>query len=144
MKKREGQRFNREGSYWETFREIFDEDDLQVAGYICCSVCKRVFLYETCGNGTKSIGIHYKKFGLCTLDSFTKRIVTFSTTEKKRILEAAVKFCCKDLRPFFAIYGEGLLDFTEEIVATCSKYGNVSRESLKALLPCPNSVSAIH
>lgn len=143
LKKRKGERFNKGGNFWETFREIFSEVDRNIPGFICCSICKRVFVYETAGNGTKSIGLHYKK---CkpeqTLEPFVRKKISFSMAEKKRVLEAAVKFCCKDLRPFFALYGEGLLDFTEEVVATCSKYGIVSRESLQGLLPCPNTVSA--
>lgn len=142
LRRREGEQFNRKDSYWETFWEICDANLVQVRGFVACSVCKRAYVYETKKNGTKSIRHHWER---CkpgsTIDGFLqKRKADFSNAEKKTVLEAAVKFCCKDLRPFYALYGEGAMDFTEAVVHVCSAHGVVSRESLETLLPCPNSV----
>lgn len=70
-----------------------------------------------------------------------KKNVAFTTAEKQTVLEASVKYCCKDLRPFWALNGVGQLDLIEKVVQVCSGKGSVSRDSLKSLLPCPNSVS---
>lgn len=129
--------------YWETMRGIFDETNREVKNYVFCSVCKYVFRYDT-NVGTKSLRDHSR---ICqpgkTFGRFVaKNKTNFTNVENKQIVEAAVRFCCKDLRPFFALHGEGLMDLLlEALVGICAQHGRLSRESLRSLLPCPNSVS---
>lgn len=131
--------------YWETFRSIFDANKNEIKDFVCCDVCKHILKYDTAGSGTKNIKDH---FAACkpggALGRFVQRNKTnFTKSEKNRIAEAAVRFCAKDLRPFYAISGEGLMDFLVAIASICGEYGCLSRESLLALLPCPNTVSTI-
>lgn len=132
--------------YWETMRAIFDETKREVKSHVFCSVCKCVFKYDTVGNGTKNLKEHYKicKAGK-TLNRFVeKHKKNFTKIEKEKIAQAAVRFCTKDLRPFYALYGNGLMDLMEEVVNVCAPHGKLSRESLQALLPCPNTVSSLN
>lgn len=105
-------------TYWKTMRAIFDESKKEVKKYVFCSVCKSVLTYDTAGSGTKNIKDHHqacqpgKTFGRF----IQKHKTNFSINEKERMSEAAVRFCCKDLRPFYALYGEGLMDLLEEVV----------------------------
>lgn len=135
----------KEGSYWKTFREILDDEEKMLRGYVACSICKSVYVYETKSNGCKAIRNHFNKCTLgSTLDVFVqKKDVNFSTAEKQAVLEASVKYCCKDLRPFWAMEGTGQLDLIEKVVQVCNGKGRLSRDSIKSLLPCPNSVSIL-
>lgn len=131
--------------YWQTMRAILDEAKREVTGHVFCSVCKNVFKYDTVGSGTKNLKDHHK---ICkpgkTLSRFVeKEKNNFTKSEKEKIAQAAVRFCSKDLRPFYALYGEGLMDLMEEMLSVCIPHGKLSRKSLQALLPCPNTVSSL-
>lgn len=130
-------------NYWETFRLIFDASDIQIRGYVCCSVCKTILVYDTSKNGTQGIKNHWQT---CKpggkVDLFVqKRKTNFTTKEKELVLNGVVRFCCKDLRPFYAIYGDGLLDFLTAFISVAHRYGNLDKISIESLLPCPNTVS---
>lgn len=93
----------KEGSYWETFREIFDDEENILRGFEACSNCKNVYVYETKSNRCKAIRNHFNKCkAVNTLNGYVqKKNVNFSAAEKRAVLEASVKYCCKDLRPFW-------------------------------------------
>lgn len=124
-------------------RAIFDESKNEIKHHVFCSVCKSVFRYDTAGSGTKNLKDHHRvcKPGKALNRFVEKNKKNFTKSERDGMAEAAVRFCCKDLRPFYALYGEGLMDLLEEIVGICARHGKLSRESLEALLPCPNTVS---
>lgn len=140
LHEKKGSRFTAE--YWKTFRTIQEENTIEVKNFICCSKCKRVLTYNPSINGTKHINEHYKA---CqndrSLNRFVKKTtINFTTFEKDLITEAVAKFCCKDLRPFYAVECEGFMDVIEAIGSICAQRGSLSRDSLSVLLPCANTV----
>lgn len=54
---------------------------------------------------------------------------------------AALEFCYKDIRPFTAVEGSGLIDLLVAVSKLSSKYGQFSADELKKNLPCRNTVS---
>lgn len=116
-----------------------------ISSFIACSKCSHVIKYNA-RNGTSNALIHIQKHekseNESTIDNyFVKQSVTISSTDKQCLIESAVKFVSKDLRPFAAVEGEGLQDFARSLWNMGSKYGCVTKEEISNVIPCRSTVS---
>lgn len=96
--------------------------------------------------GTSNALGHFKKHeaseGTVTLDKFfIKKKSIVSAADKSNLIEAGVKFVSKDLRPFAAIKGEGMMDLAHTLWNMGAKYGQISRNELVEVMPCPPAIS---
>lgn len=121
-------------------REIVSEDNKLIENFVCCEKCKAILDYDT-KKGTKKIKNHMANCKQRKIDSFVqKRNINFSKDEKDAVIEAAMKFCYKDIRPFHAVKGDGLIDLLVQINAVSTKYGRLSRDEIEKYMPVPNTV----
>lgn len=129
---------------WGICDEIYDESNQKITNAIFCVKCKMVFKYDTRSNGTSQILNH----GCLKNDNQTKitgfastKNVTISSSDKKNVKDAAVKFCTKDLRPFESLNGDGFFDVVRTCIQIGAKYGILEDEDIKSLLPSPATAS---
>lgn len=129
---------------WKTVFEIWKKDqngeEIKVQELVCCSLCKHVMRYNT-SNGTKTILNHIQKHEdkTCSVENSVRSI---SVVDKKKVLNASIKFVTKDLRPYTAVEGSGFLEFVETVWNLGANLGTVSREKLIEILPARQTVSS--
>lgn len=136
---------NGTADYWRSYQLVIDKKRIST-GYVRCRFCNRLDVYDTF-KGTKTLKSHSSA---CNALSKTKSILSYvqkeisiTKEEKNDVTLSALQFCYKDIRPFWAIQGEGLISLLLAISKLSSKYGTLSLEQLKKILPCPNTVSII-
>lgn len=132
--------------YWRTYQLIVNEKGTP-ANQARCRICGRVDEYDT-KKGTKHLGSHYKSCNALTTPppinkSFPKKEICITRDEKSMLATTALEMCYKDIRPFSAIEGEGLISLLLAISKLTTKYGLLSEETLRKMLPCDRTVSII-
>lgn len=136
-------RENARSDLWKAYQQIVDQNG-EVTNIVQCRQCKRFDKYES-EKGVKNLSDHAKNcsaLGHSRMDAFIERNqIEVTKDEKKTLAERAAEFCYKDMRPFTAISGTGLMQLLLTISALSAKYGKFSEEQLKKILPCANTVS---
>lgn len=130
---------------WEIVNEILDENRDLVKNAVVCTKCNKVFVYNSNSHGTS----HILKHSCMNSNASNTLISGFLTVQNKKIRsddklkikQAATSFICKDLRPFEALNGSGLLEFASACVNIGAIYGNLAIDDIKNLLPSPQTVS---
>lgn len=130
--------------FWKSYQYISDEDG-HLTDHIRCRFCGRVDKYEP-KSGTKHLLAHYKICNPLTKSAsidqyFTKKEIYVTNDEKTMLTRTALEMCYKDLRPFRAIEGRGLMSLLLAVSKLTSKYGLLSEETLRRMLPCDRTVS---
>lgn len=132
---------------WKHFSRIrCAADNKNVDGFIVCNQCKKVFKYTSTG-GTTNILSHIEKHQQPNqtnqIDQFFAPVKNFqlSIADKEVLVDASVNFVCKDLRPYLALEGEGMLDFAQCIWNMGAKLGMKSRDEIRSALPSAVTVS---
>lgn len=131
---------------WKSFDLIFCANtNNKIPGFFVCKKCKKVFRYNT-KNGTSNPLQHFKQrhdSSQENLDNFVEKKRSFSMTssERDRLIRASVQYVTKDIRPYKAIEGEGMIDLLHTIWNLGEKYGSVARNELTEILPCATTVS---
>lgn len=98
--------------------------------------------YDTV-KGLKVLNSHAKScnaFGMPKIDGYVKREVKVTKSEKDELTKSAVKFCYMDMRPFIAVEGRGLMNLFEAVSTISAKYGKLTADQLKEMLPVANTV----
>ncbi|RWS00995.1 transposable element Hobo transposase-like protein, partial [Leptotrombidium deliense] len=103
---------------WEGFKRVFVSGERQ--DFVCCNKCKAVLIHNK-KSGTS--GLNYHNCVSVGVNSNQKRISAIFPAKqvdsklKSRIIEAAVLFAAKDLRPFSILDGEGFRLMAQELIA---------------------------
>lgn len=123
---------------WKYILEVYDEDDKQIDFAYYCINCNQV-IYN--GNVKSNTNIFLRhKCQTETVDKKKKMIIRKDTKEEFKI--AAAKFVSKDIRPYYAIEGDGLFDLCN----VCMKFGQsnsqATAEDLREAMPSRNTVRA--
>lgn len=139
---------------WKYVLEIFELKDGReqlIKQFVQCSICKLVMKYDSKKLGTNHISNHINKHPQSqpkpvggTILGFlstkeTERVV--STADKEKVLKSAVKFVAKDLRPFESVQGDGFIQLAHTLWNMGAKNGFISTETMKKVLPSPQTVS---
>lgn len=134
-------------SVWESFGQLYDQTtNRMIDNYTICLKCKALTIasgscttvmlrHECQKEETMCVGIE-KYLNLQTSKKSTK----FSSNEKSKIKMACVNFVAKDLRPFYAIEGDGLFDLLEQVMLISKSHPHMTRSDLEKLIPCANTV----
>lgn len=140
-RKRVGSKYS--SSNWNTFHEIVSNDSSVIPNYVVCTNCKKLQRYEP-EKGTNNLTRHaqacskpnntIKKF-------FGKRTINLDKADKTSMLNAAKRFCYKDLRPFTALEGDGLIDLLHTVSAITSQHGILTKDQIKEIVPVSTTVS---
>lgn len=125
---------------WLDFRRILlRESNKVVENYVWCTHCRTATPYY--GSTTTRLLEHRKK---CTErpqdENDAKPKINFTLDELSGLREAAARFVVKDIQPFYAINGKGLLDLCYESVKLGWRHAQMSKADLAAALPCPNTI----
>lgn len=130
-------------SIWKFYEEIFDEKGHKIQNFIFCPHCETVKTYDT-SLGSSNLIRHTKRCkGLQsnTLDRYVVKNVQITKNDRNEVLDAAKRFCYVDLRPFYAIAGEGLVDLLMAVSSVTARHGLLSKDNILDLLPHPTTVS---
>lgn len=123
--------------FWTTYRMVQTEDKIDT-NYVECRRCGTQ-------KGTKTISAHHLKcnaLASCrSMENYVTKEKQITKEEKTALSHAAAEFCFKDLRPFYAIEGPGLLQLLASVSSLSAKYGVLDENQLKKFLPCANTVS---
>lgn len=135
-------RVNGRSHLWQSYQEVLNENK-ELTNLVQCRQCKRIDKYDS-GKGLKMLGDHAKlcgALGNSRMDLFVeKKHIEITKEEKKCLAERTAEFCYRDMRPFSAINGAGLMQLLIAISAITAKYGRFSDDQLKKILPCANTV----
>lgn len=124
---------------WQLFTLIFDKrDNKLIENYVRCQRCSKFVAY----NGvTTSKLLNHKCQNLSqpTIQGFlsisNNNGAKFSKNDIDAVRDAAAKFVVKDIRPFYAVEGEGLQDLIKTIAKINRKHPNLSDADIERLIP---------
>lgn len=127
---------------WSLFKEIVTDEGNLVSNFVYCTNCAKVISYNTV-KGTNNLNRHRNacsKKPTGTIQNYMVRPINFLPKDKAGVLDAAKKFCYQDLRPFSAIEGNGLIKLLHEVSSVTNRYGLLSEDQIRLLLPCRTTV----
>lgn len=131
---------------WEKFK-IIKYNDLCVPNFVFCTKCEAFCSYN--GSTTTRLIAHkcivdVNQNSIDNIEGFEvepkKPKIKFTQDDLKIVRNAASKFIVKDLRPFYAIEGEGLISLIQSILKVSQNYPNIGPNDLTTLLPSRNTL----
>lgn len=131
---------------WEVFQSIIDETTEPkriVSNFVKCSCCSQFLTYN--GQTTTVLLRHMSKCGnhQPSILKFlvSKKSITFKEIDIASVREAAMKFVVKDLRPFYAIEGDGLNELCKTMLQLGQKYPTMSDHDFANIMPSRTTVA---
>lgn len=124
---------------WQSFSLVFDKrTDKLIKNYVRCHKCSNFCAYN--GETTSKLLKHKcKDHGQPTINDFisnsSKISAHFSKNEITAIRDAAVEFIVKDIRPFYAVEGDGLQSLIKTIAKISRNHPNLSDTDIERLIP---------
>lgn len=120
-RERENKRKTRRAKCWDTIHEIYDADlDTKVDYVYFCTGCKDV-IYNGSKDGNTMVFKRHICFSNNDEKSNRKRLIV-PKEEKEKLVAASAMFVAKDLRPFKAIEGDGLMNLCTAAMQFGQKY----------------------
>lgn len=129
-------------SVWNDYRRMLIRSEQHlIENLVWCFHCKTFVAYY--GSTTSFLLTHSRKcpnrpLGENETNSESK--IAFKLDDLKQMREAAAKFVIRDLRPYAAIEGEGLLDLMYSAVELGRKYPRMTKSDLKRARPTRNTL----
>lgn len=114
---------------WKKFNYIVNSEDCFQKG-VQCNDCGHILIYDGSKTGSSHLSRH-----VCKLEPLNTQNEIFNSEKndneisvsrevKKKVLDACVVFCAKDLRPFETVAGVGFLALAQTLIdigADCGK-----------------------
>ena len=127
---------------WENFVEVVKRDDGVCIGFVKCKSCEKIYKHHSHHSGTSTLNRHrcgetvrnknndvsQSKMGVF-LNQPTSKI---PAAAKAEVTDSCVDMCCKDLRPFDIVSGEGFRRFGQALINIGARYGRVDVASVLA------------
>lgn len=125
---------------WLLFHEIVDTSNSKViSNFVRCSKCNEFQEYN--GSSTTQLNRHKCSKPQQTLDLFVKSNKTKIKEEDfEKVKNACVKFITKDIRPYYAVEGDGFFDLMICMINIGMKYPYISESEIEKLIPSRNTV----
>lgn len=130
-------------TWWSNFQRVQDQDENFIP-YVQCVHCRQVLAYDSRSTGTRSISYHARS---CKKPSGTNQDIarmfrnnsSVPSETKKSFIDACVKFCSTDMRPFEIVKGEGFANLCQTLL----DIGRRSATPIESteLIPDPTTVS---
>ena len=119
---------------WRYFCLVVQADSNEAVGYVKCKKCNVLMKYDSKRTGNSALQRDVNRGCKTTDDAgglLQPSITAFATSstrkiplqEKKKMTEKCVAFCCKDLRPFRSIEGEGFRELPQQLINVGAVYG---------------------
>lgn len=125
---------------WKRFKLVAVKESGESIGFVQCEKCLIFLSYNSSKSGTSHLRRHN-----CIANSSNKLTSFFKPQsrnidkkDKETLLQASVEMCCKDLRPFDIVSGEGFVNFAQTLVNIGVKNGNIN---VTDILPHPTTIS---
>lgn len=123
---------------WQSFFLIIDKtSDKLIKNYVRCQKCSKFCAYN--GETTSKLLKHKcRNLAQPTIQSFLSpplKSAQFSKSEIDTIRDAAAEFVVKDIRPFYAVEGQGLRNLIKSINNVSRKHQNLSDADIEYLIP---------
>lgn len=130
---------------WNSFDQIFCCDtNVLIPEVVACKTCKKVLRYQT-KNGSSNALSHAEKHIAMknTIETFLikPKGLNLLSGDKDRLMQSFVQFVTKDIRPYQAVEGEGMLDLLNTIWNLGARYGAATKEEIIEVLPSAVTVS---
>ncbi|RWS18884.1 transposable element Hobo transposase-like protein [Leptotrombidium deliense] len=124
---------------WKLFKRVYVDEKKEDSE--CCNNCNAVLVHKK-KTGTSgllnhkciSVGIKSDQASITKIFEATK----INSQEKAKLIEAAVLFAAKDLRPFSILDGDGFRAVAEQLIYIGNKYGRID---LNDALPHSTTIS---
>lgn len=119
-------------------KEVYDGETL-ISGFFFCTNCKQVIFCEARKDGNINALTRYE----CSQDVNGKKKILVKPGIREEMKNAATKFVVNDLRPFYAIEGESLLQLCTAVMhfgQFGQTYPKACPDDLKTVLPSRNTV----
>lgn len=128
---------------WTKFHEIFFMDTSQKIDHFyycveCADIIDNLYLDGNTNRFKRHVCIDNNNNNDGNVNNNSKLVI--SKLDKDKLKTASVKFVAKDLRPYFALECEGLLDLCEASMKFGQKYRRAGRSDLSLALPSRNTV----
>lgn len=124
---------------WDRFHIIVNTADNEIIqNFVKCINCGEFIEYN--GSTTSNLRNHKCRHMKSIRHEQSNARRQFDRKDIDAIRDATVKFVAFDIRPFFAIQGEGLLDLLITMAEVGSRYQNMSREDIRQLIPSRRTV----
>lgn len=120
---------------WKHMNEVYD-GETQITEYFHCTICNRVIFCAAKKDGNINSLARHECMNVVNGE---KRLIVKPDIHDE-IKKAATMFVVKDLRPFYAIEGEGLLQICVASMHFGQAHQKASIEDLKKTLPSRNTV----
>lgn len=141
-KKFSADEYNGRASFWRIYRMVRNAEKKDTTWAQCR--CGRIDEYIP-EKGTKHMSNHYSQCNVLeknqSLDKFVTKEKHITKEEKAALSQATADFCVRDIRPFHAIEGRGLLNLLASVSLLSAKYGVLDESQLQTFLPCRSTVS---
>lgn len=130
-------------SAWDSFHLIYETTNPNSAldGFVYCIKCNEFVPYN--GPTTSQLLRHKCILNQPTIrnqptiiDSFGPKIrINFSESDTSNMRDAAMQFVVRDIRPFYAVEGDGLRNFCKTMLMIGQKYSLMSDDDIERLIP---------
>ena len=108
---------------WKKFSKVVDNSGTCI-GYVVCNTCGDLYLHGKNGNSAMSRHKCNGNQPCITVNSI--KTIYFqdkraSTKEMKdKVTKSCVEMCCRDIRPFEVVAGDGFLDLQQQVNFNCN------------------------
>lgn len=133
---------------WKNYRLILDETGAKIKGFVWCSLCESVRTYND--KGTQPLWRHKqeheeaetRRIQQRRMDEYVDKLKKkFTSKIREDVRDVSTEFVIRDSRPFEAVKGIGLVRLLMLFSQIGEKFGKLSEEEVKYLLPDPTTVS---
>jgi len=129
---------------WKFFYIVVKADSDEHVGYVQCKSCGFLMKYDSKRTGNSALQRHVDKNckspGLLqpSITAFASSSKKIPQRDKQKLTEKCVEYCCKDIRPFRSIEGEGFIELAQQLINIGATYGSVA---VQDVLPDSTTVS---
>lgn len=124
---------------WNVFYAIVNENDEEVDQFYYCIKCHEI-KYRHGSEGTTTQLLRHR----CVTENTTRKsIEPIDTVFIEKLKEAAAKFVCLDLRPMYALEGDGIRELFMAGFKMGKRYPKMSVENLMEHFPTRKSVKTV-
>ena len=138
---------------WNHFDKVHDENGERI-DFVQCKNCKAVLSYSSRKTGTSTLARHTTRCegsdesglplpgpdqpSVATFFTARPKVMPLTQKVKQNVTKKCVYFCCKDIRPFNIVNGDGFVELAQELIYVGATYGNVA---VSSVMPCNVTIS---
>lgn len=126
---------NARSEVWKHFEHVHNEKN-EAVGYVKCKKCDVMLKYDSKTTGNSSLNRHVERSckradqSQTSMSMFVTAPKAIPAKVKQTVTDKCVSFCCKDIRPFNAVNGEGFTELAQELIYVGAAFGRVPAGSV--------------